>query len=860
LKPQLKGRTQKSDLKLIRFRFSRVMEVRTQFPHLPSRKVKIMNHVPARDKRQPRQPRRSSTRLFQRRVLACALARIALGAAVGVGVPLAAYAQAAQTRTYNIPAGTLEDVLNRFGRESGIMLSFRPETTVGHASKGLKGSYTVQVGLDALLAGTGIDATQQANGGYLLSGGRAAAGAAEAGAMTLPAVKVNASSINDPVMPAYAGGQIARGGSLGVLGTANVMDTPFSTTNYTEQAIEDLQARTLADVVVNESSVRTLTSSGGFGEDFQIRGYSVASGDVGLNGLYGLASASRMPAAIMERVEVLKGPGTLMNGIGPSGSIGGTINVVTKRAGDDPLTRLTATYQTKSQFGVEADVGRRFGKDKEWGIRFNGTYRDGETGIQDSNQQQGLGAVNIDYTGQKLRWTLDAYRQSENTENFRPQTSFTAAVTHLPDPPSGHDNWFPGTYLKLRDSTIASRLEYDVTRNIMVYGAAGVRYGTANQTFPSGPSDPLGNLTVRNAYYDSYSRTKTFDVGARARFDTFGVGHTVTASATRLDQEAGNAYETSAGTVPSNLYNPSPLPVVTVARAAPAKASNTNLTSFTLTDTLSLANDRLLLTGGFRRQNVELENFSTATGALTSSYDASAYSPLAGIVIKPLSNVSLYGNFTSGLTRGGIAPVTAANAGEVFPPYKSKQYEAGVKVDWGRMMTSASVFQITRPSAVTDPVTTIYSFDGEQRNRGLELATYGEVLSGLRLMASVTFYDATLTHTVGGVNDGHDANGVPKRAFNFGVDWDVPQLPGLSLNGRVITTSSLYFDAANRIKVPGWTRTDIGARYRTRIAGKSVVFRANVENVFNDNYWLVSGTYATVAAPRTLLLSAQIDF
>lgn len=815
-----------------------------------------MNHVPAREKRQTRRP---SARALQRTMLACAVARIALGAAIGAGLPLAAYAQAAQTRTYDIPAGTLEDALNRFGRESGIMLSFKPETTMGISSQGLKGSYAVQDGLDALLAGTGINATQQANGGYLLNGSGTAKAAADADAMTLPAVKVNASSINDPVMPAYAGGQVARGGSLGVLGTASVMDTPFSTTNYTGQAIQDVQARTLADVVINESSVRMLTSSGGFGEDFQIRGYTVSSGDVGLNGLYGLASASRMPAAIMERVEVLKGPGTLMNGIGPGGSIGGTINIVTKRAADEPLTRLTTTYQTNSQFGVEADVGRRFGKDKEWGIRFNGVYRDGETGIQDSNQQQGLGAVNIDYTGDKLRWTLDAYRQIENTENFRPQTGFTAGVTQLPDPPSGRANWFPGTYLTLRDSTISSRLEYDVTRNIMVYGAAGVRYGTANQTFPSGPADALGNLTVRNAYYDSYSRTKTFDVGARARFDTFGVGHTLTASATRLDQEAGSAYETSAGTVASNLYDPSPLPAVTAARAAPLKTSNTNLTSFTLTDTLSLANDRLLLTGGFRRQNVELENFAT-TGAVTSSYDASAYSPLAGIVVKPLTNVSLYGNFTSGLTRGGIAPITAANSGEVFPPYKSKQYEAGVKVDWGRVMTSASVFQITRPSPVTDPVTTVYSFDGEQRNRGLELATYGEVLSGLRLMASVTFYDATLTHTAGGANDGHDANGVPKRAFNFGVGWDLPWVPGLSLNGRVITTSSLYFDAANRIKVPGWTRTDLGARYRTRIAGKSVVFRANVENVFNDNYWLVSGTYATVAAPRTLLLSAQIDF
>jgi len=72
-------------------------------------------------------------------------------------------------------------------------------------------------------------------------------------------------------------------------------------------------------------------------------------------------------------------------------------------------------------------------------------------------------------------------------------------------------------------------------------------------------------------------------------------------------------------------------------------------------------------------------------------------------------------------------------------------------------------------------VTTVCSFDGKQRNCSLELTTYGDVLSGLRLTASLTF---------------NDADGVPKRAINFGVGWDLPWVPGLSLNGRVITTSS----------------------------------------------------------------------
>jgi iron complex outermembrane receptor protein len=809
-----------------------------------------MNQVRAR-KRQTALP-------FRRAAWACAAGRIALSALVGapaLAAPRAVHAQEAESRSYDIPAGTLEDVLSRFGREAGIMLSFRPDITAGRHSEGLRGSYSVQGGLAALLGGTGIEAVRQSNGSYVLNRPAGAAGHA----VQMPTVTVQAAG-GDGLPAPYAGGQIASGGSLGILGTSDVMDVPFNTTNYTSETLQDLQARTLADVVINESSVRVLTSSGGFGEDFQIRGYTVASGDVGLNGLYGLASASRMPTAIMERVEVLKGPGTLMYGIGPNGSIGGAINIVTKRAGDEPLTRLTTTYQSKGQLGSQFDVGRRFGENHEWGIRVNGLYRDGDTAIDDSRQQQGLGAVALDYRGQKLRWSLDAYDQREDTDNFRPQIGFQSSVTSLPSPPSGHRNWFPGTELKLADSTIATRLEYDITDNLTVYAAGGYRYGTADQTFPSGPADAQGNFTVTNAYYDSYSRTKTGEVGMRAKFDTLGVHHTLTLGATRLDQEAGNAYVTSATTARSNIYHPSALPEITAHRGAPSKASNTELSSLALTDTLSFANDRLLITGGLRRQQVVLDNYSTTTGARTSSYDEDAISPLAGIVFKPIENVSLYGNFTSGLTRGGIAPATAANAGQVFAPYKSKQYEAGVKVDWGALMTSASVFQITRPNSVTDPDTNIYSFDGEQRNRGLELAVYGEATPGLRMMASTTFYDAKLTRTAGGTNDGNDANGVPRNAFNLGVDWDTPWVQGLSLNARVIHTSSVYYNAANTLKVPAWTRYDIGARYSTKVMGKSVVFRANIENLFNKDYWLVSGSYMTVAAPRTLLLSAQIDF
>lgn len=75
--------------------------------------------------------------------------------------------------------------------------------------------------------------------------------------------------------PAYAGGQVAQGGTLGLLGSTNVMNVPFSTVNFTSQLIEDQQARTAADTLINDSSVRLSTGSNGFDDTFQIRGFPV---------------------------------------------------------------------------------------------------------------------------------------------------------------------------------------------------------------------------------------------------------------------------------------------------------------------------------------------------------------------------------------------------------------------------------------------------------------------------------------------------------------------------------------------------------------------------------------------------------
>ena len=85
-------------------------------------------------------------------------------------------------------------------------------------------------------------------------------------------------------------------------------------------------------------------------------------------------------------------------------------------------------------------------------------------------------------------------------------------------------------------------------------------------------------------------------------------------------------------------------------------------------------------------------------------------------------------------------------------------------------------------------------------------------------------------------------------------------MQGLALNSRVIYTSGAYLTDANTLRFDSWTRVDVGARYVVEMSGKPVVLRANIENLFDKAYWLTAGTYVTVGAPRTVMLSATIDF
>jgi iron complex outermembrane receptor protein len=688
---------------------------------------------------------------------------------------------------------------------------------------------------------------------------------ADASAQGLPAV--------------YAGGQVARGGRLGLLGNVDIMDTPFNSTNYTSALIQDQQARSVADVVQNDPSVRVARGFGNYQELYMIRGFAVGSDDTAYNGLYGLLPRQFVATELVERVEVLRGAHSFINGAAPAGgSIGGSINLLPKRAPNQELSEVTLGVESGGQGYGALDLGRRFGEEGRAGVRVNVAHREGDTAVDRERRELSVYSLGVDYRGRGYRLSADVGHQDHQLDNARPSVTLGAGVPMIAAPKADRNFAQPWTVSEERHTFGTVRAEVDLAGGAIAWAALGARNG---QEY-----NELASITVNNANGDgSMSRfdnirqdqVRTGEVGVRGQLRTGAVKHMLSASSSGFHSQSRNAYGMSdfAGFA-SNVYAPRDVAAPSSAfftggdMSNPLVTGKSILSSLAIADTLSFMDDTLLVNVGVRHQRLKDFSYDYNTGLENAAYEASENTPFAAVVFKPRKDLSLYANYSEGLQRGQEAPArnpldpgAVLNPGIKTAPYVSRQREIGAKYDSGRYGLSAALFTTSQPSAYLE--NRVFGVFGEQRNRGLELSVFGNPVRGLRLLGGLTLLEAEQRRTLNDSFDGNDAIGVPQTQLNIGADWDVPNVAGLSLNARTVYTAKQYADGANTQELPSWTRLDLGATYRTRFMERDLTVRARVDNVTDRDYWASAGGYPgsgylVLAAPRTFTVSATVGF
>ncbi|MFP1678074.1 TonB-dependent receptor [Alloalcanivorax sp. C16-2] len=690
------------------------------------------------------------------------------------------------------------------------------------------------------------------------------------GSYNLDAIQVQSSAdaSKEGLSEVFAGGQVAEGGKVGILGTQDVMDTPYSYTTYTEQLIEDQQAASVGEILLNDPAVRVARGFGNYQQVYLVRGLPVFSDDMTYNGLYGLLPRQYLASEFIERVQVFRGANTFLNGAAPGGSgLGGAVNIVPKRAPNQPLNQVTLGARSGGQASLAADFANR-SEDGRFGIRVNAARRDGDTAVDGEEEELSMAHIGLDFREEVFRLSADLGFQKHRVDGGQPNITFASGVPITDAPDADESIGQSWTYSDSNDIFGTLRAEYDFADNITGWLAVGARHGEEDSIFANPTvNNTSGDYTANRFDTAREDSVLTGETGLRVNFDTGGIGHTLTVSSSTYELKSDNAYAMDLVGVSGNIYSRPQIaqPGTNFSGGDldnPQMTIKTRFNSFALADQLSMLDERLLVTLGARYQNIQDKSYAYGGGARTANYDDHALTPSLGVLYKLTPSVSLFANYIEGLQKGDVAPADdgngnpVANAGEALEPYETQQTELGIKYDGGDLGGSLSVYRSEKPVAGLEG--NVYKELYDQENTGVELMAYGNLTRDLTVLGGVSFLDADM--------DGNDAIGSPETQANLNLEYRLPQLPDLAVDGRVIYTSSQYADAANTRKVDSWTRLDLGGRYLIALSDSQfLTLRARVENVTGEDYWASVGgfpgsDYLTVGAPRTVLVSATLDF
>lgn len=664
--------------------------------------------------------------------------------------------------------------------------------------------------------------------------------------------------------------------TLGVLGKTSWQETPYSIQTITSERLRNQQGSSLTDVLKAQPSIQSQTGGSRVTDYFTSRGFtsSVWTSNTSVEGL--LSHNPVEPVEDKERVEVMNGPNSFLYGVT---SPGGMVNSVLKRPTDSLLLRATVGDYGGAQGFVHADVGGPAGP---VGYRANLVYvGKGETGVEDQTHERYLASAAIDWkilSG--LVWSVDASGYHRDVEHSQ-SIWMIGTATKVPDAPDASKNWGSAAGFAKDD-----------------YQRVGTRLAW----------QPLQTLNIRGDFrYNQFSReyvllrrVLSWDTGYTLRADYQGKNRNLNPQADLLADfklATGVVEQTfTAGYVADYLMTKVPATKSTYTyystkdalRKKFVYASGSGYPSIPLFDTAvndggsyamseetdsrsAIFLDRVAIGrlatvfAGINYASINDHNVNVSTGR-DSTYDESSLSPSAAVVVSPWPFLSFYVSYIEALQKGAMAPNDAncLNANQTLAPYVSHQVEGGVKARMGGLNLQLAAFRIDQANAYNDTLagTKRYTLTegGSEVHTGLEFTAMGKPLESLSLSLGVTWLDASIEKTSNPAIKDKVPQGVAEAMGKFGIEWAVPLVPGLFLNGTVNYTGEEWVDQANALSIPSVFTGDMGLRYELPIARHVLALRGAVTNLTGEDFWTTRAGILYLGDPRTFLASAEFTW
>ncbi|MFS0828988.1 TonB-dependent siderophore receptor [Pseudomonas phoenicis] len=778
--------------------------------------------------------------------------------ALGVGV-LSAHSQAqettavaASTRTYAIAPAPLGEALNQFARQAGITLSVTPQQTTGAQSPGLQGQYSVEQALALLLSGSGLQAVAADNGSYVLRT------AQEGDVLSLSATDVRGFTLGNAL--GSVDGYNATHSQVATKTSTALVETSQSVSVVTRQQMDDQGAQTVAQTMRYTPGVLTNPYGATHRYDYvAMRGFNDGAVDnIYLDGLKsmgdsGTFSTMQVDPYFLERVDILKGPSSVLYG---RSSPGGLVALTSKKPLYTPYHQIQATVGTQGQRGVGFDFSGPIDDDKRIAYRLIGLADKSDTQFDHVEEKRFAisPTVSIDFS-EDTSLTLQAYLQHDpeggyhggvpadgslhqrngrrisehffdgepNVDGYsRDQQSFSYQFEHR-----FNDVFTARQNFRYQDS----KVELD-----QIYG-----YGWTTST-----SDEL------NRYYSGgKERLHAFIVDnmLQADFFTGSAKHTLLLGADY--QRRKTVVDWSSGAVaPLDAFDP--------------VYGDDAIDYYSPTSYLR----RLEQTGVYAQDLIEWDQWRFSLGLRNDWVTTSDENRIAEFGRPEGTKIEDKRTKTTGragvlyLFENGIAPYLSYsesfnpnsysdNTGSPLAPTDGTQWEAGIKYQPPGTddLFTASVFHIEQENLASKlPQENFYRPVGAVRSQGLELEAHMQLTDNFKLLGSYTLTDIEYSKsmpstfsTAGNVidNKGNSPTQAPKHMASLWGDYafDSGALDGLRIGGGVRYVGYSWADAENTMKVPSYTLFDASVGYDLGKVGlKGVDVRVNANNLTNESY------------------------
>ncbi|WP_460123040.1 TonB-dependent siderophore receptor [Pseudomonas sp. S2_C03] len=795
-------------------------------------------------------------------------------------------AHASAVRSFSIAAGDLSQALNSLAEQAGLALAFDPALTRSKSSNGLNGSFSTRQALARLLQGTGLNAIALSDTRYRIE----PAPEPVEGSLELQATNINGAYASEsPTGPVK--GYVATRSLSATKTDAALIETPQSISVVTKDQMRAQGAESLNQILRYTAAVVTESrgSTASRLDQMTIRGFSPA---VYLDGLRMPGSRDASPqkdSFDLERVDVLRGPSSVLYG---QASPSGVVNMVSKRPLDTPFHEIGVEYGTFNKKRTTFDLSGPLDDQGVYSYRVAGLYDEADGQLEHTETQRQ--AISSSFT----------WRPSDDT-------SLTLLGHFQKDPKAASYGSMPA-WGSVLDSPIGRDIDVDFYDGDEDFEKSDRQYFSVGYLFEHHLNDvwtlrqnarylrsegeyrSLYHSNLRADYRTSNRSTIATDVNldsytvdnqAQAKFDTGPVQHTVLFGGDY--QNTSTDTKSGFGTGPTlDIFDPVyGAPVTTPAYTTDATQRNQQKGLY-LQDQLKWDRWVLLLGGRYdwatnHNSSLNLQrNVKTKT-----SLDSEAFTGRVGLVYLFDNGLAPYISYTE-----SFEPQSGTGyGGSVFKPTEGKQYEMGIKYQppGSNSFITASVFDLTQTNVPTlDPDPThlcgngrCQEQSGEVRSRGFELEGKASLNDNLDITAAYAYLDNRITKSNSTVNyapltdvavgapvsaKGTITYGIPRHTASVWADYTFHDgaAKGFGVGAGARYVGSSWGDAANTLKVPGYTLVDAAVHYdipNVMSLKDNLRLAVNASNLANKEYvstcysysWCWYGAQRTVQASAT---------